>query len=210
MTVRLSYFNMTGLGEPIRLLLSYGNIKFEDRRVSKEDWPEMKRGMRWNQLPKLEIEGRELSQSKTICRYLAKKLNLCGKNEWDATYCDMMVDMLDDFRSRIVTVYYTPDSEQREKELEKLRLDFVPTALAKFEEQVAENGGFFVGGKLTWPDIVFLAFTDYAGQMLKCDVVSNFPKLSALCNYVMSQPGISRYFKTRPPQPEDMRKIFAY
>lgn len=38
----LTYFNIKALGEPIRLLLSYGKIDFEDRRIEKEDWPKVK------------------------------------------------------------------------------------------------------------------------------------------------------------------------
>lgn len=36
---KLTYFNMTGLGEPIRMLFAYGGIKYEDNRIETEDWP---------------------------------------------------------------------------------------------------------------------------------------------------------------------------
>lgn len=36
------YFNVKALGEPLRFLLSYGNIKFEDVRISREEWPALK------------------------------------------------------------------------------------------------------------------------------------------------------------------------
>jgi hypothetical protein len=39
---KLTYFNLKALGEPIRFLLSYGNIPFEDKRIEKEDWPKVK------------------------------------------------------------------------------------------------------------------------------------------------------------------------
>lgn len=38
----LSYFNIKALAEPIRLLLSYGKIDFEDRRIEREEWPKVK------------------------------------------------------------------------------------------------------------------------------------------------------------------------
>lgn len=43
---KLTYFNLTGLGEPIRLMLAYGNIKYEDCRLTKEEWASMKPGTR--------------------------------------------------------------------------------------------------------------------------------------------------------------------
>lgn len=39
---KLTYFDFTGLGEPIRFLLSYGGLDFEDHRVTKDDWPSFK------------------------------------------------------------------------------------------------------------------------------------------------------------------------
>lgn len=39
---KVTYFNITALGEPIRFLLSYGGIEFEDCRVEMEQWPQIK------------------------------------------------------------------------------------------------------------------------------------------------------------------------
>lgn len=39
---KLTYFNITALGEPIRFLLNYGRIEFEDCRVEMEQWPQLK------------------------------------------------------------------------------------------------------------------------------------------------------------------------
>lgn len=41
-TYKLTYFNVTALGEGIRLLLSYGGQKFEDVRIESEEWPKIK------------------------------------------------------------------------------------------------------------------------------------------------------------------------
>lgn len=42
MAYKLTYFNLMGLGEPIRYLLHYGGINFEDVRVNFEEWPTVK------------------------------------------------------------------------------------------------------------------------------------------------------------------------
>lgn len=39
---KIIYFNVKALAEPMRFLLSYGNIDFEDVRVEKDDWPALK------------------------------------------------------------------------------------------------------------------------------------------------------------------------
>lgn len=42
---KVQYFPITALGEPIRFLLSYGGIEFEDERIEKEKWPAVKPSM---------------------------------------------------------------------------------------------------------------------------------------------------------------------
>lgn len=44
-TYKLTYFPIEALGEPIRWLLSYGNLEFEDIRINREDWPKIKPSM---------------------------------------------------------------------------------------------------------------------------------------------------------------------
>lgn len=39
---KVIYFNVKALAEPMRFLLAYGNIDFEDVRIEKENWPALK------------------------------------------------------------------------------------------------------------------------------------------------------------------------
>lgn len=41
-TYTLSYFDIRGRAEPIRMLFMLAEVKFTDRRVSYADWPDMK------------------------------------------------------------------------------------------------------------------------------------------------------------------------
>jgi prostaglandin-H2 D-isomerase / glutathione transferase len=42
MAYKLFYFNVKALAEPIRFILSYGKVDFEDIRYSHEEWPKYK------------------------------------------------------------------------------------------------------------------------------------------------------------------------
>ncbi|XP_047535693.1 glutathione S-transferase 2-like isoform X2 [Vanessa atalanta] len=55
-TVKVYYFQLKAAGESIRLLLAYGGQEFEDIRVAREDWPELKPSMPFGQMPVLEID----------------------------------------------------------------------------------------------------------------------------------------------------------
>lgn len=39
---KLTYFPVKALGEPLRMLMSYGGDDFEDYRFKIEDWPSIK------------------------------------------------------------------------------------------------------------------------------------------------------------------------
>lgn len=51
------------------------------------------------QLPLLEYNGLKLFQTVPICRYLAKKFKLDGKDDEDSVRCDIAVDTVQDLRS---------------------------------------------------------------------------------------------------------------
>ena len=44
-TYKLMYLNATGIGEPIRFLLNHCGIKFEDMRITFDEWPKYKPSM---------------------------------------------------------------------------------------------------------------------------------------------------------------------
>lgn len=49
-------------------------------------------------LPVLEVEGKRLDQSLSICRFVAKRVGLCGSNNFEDLEIDIVVDTINDFR----------------------------------------------------------------------------------------------------------------
>lgn len=60
--------------------MKLGGQSFEDKRLTFEEWPEVKQTFPFEQIPVLEVTENsktyQIAQSHAIERYLAKKLNL--------------------------------------------------------------------------------------------------------------------------------------
>lgn len=41
---KLTYFNLRGIGEPIRMLFKYAEVSFDEVQINAGDWYEVKKG----------------------------------------------------------------------------------------------------------------------------------------------------------------------
>ncbi|EZA51025.1 hypothetical protein DMN91_003160 [Ooceraea biroi] len=196
-TYKLTYFNVTGLGECIRYLLSQCGIKFEDVRINFDDWPKHKANMPMGQMPILEIDGKVYHQSKAISRFLAKKGKLYGANEIEAMEIDAVVDDIEDLRHALSVYYWEQDATFKAK-LKEIAYQKLPVYLDKLEAQVKNNGGHFVNGKLSWPDFLWAAYNQYLGVVLGGDPNKDHPELKKLVEKVQALPNIKAYREKRP------------
>lgn len=53
----------------------------------------------WGQVPVLEVDGKQLAQASALNRYLARRFNLVGENEYESAKCDEFVDAIKDYIS---------------------------------------------------------------------------------------------------------------
>ncbi|XP_071568381.1 glutathione S-transferase-like isoform X1 [Temnothorax nylanderi] len=196
-TYKLTYFNATGLGESIRYLLSHYGIKFEDVRVDFDDWTTYKPNMPMRQIPVLEIDGKQYHQSRAIGRFLAKKGNLYGSDDFEAMEIDAAVDSMDDCRLPLTLYYWEQDPDFKEK-LKETAFEKWSLFLDKFEDQVKKNGGYFVNGKLSWADFVWTGYCDYLSFILGGDPNKDHPALKKLVDKVRALPKIKAYIEKRP------------
>jgi glutathione S-transferase len=77
--IRLHYFDIRGLGEPIRLLLAIGGIQFEDLRYSADEYAasgELRASLPFGQMPALEVDGVFLAQTDSLMRFAARLARL--------------------------------------------------------------------------------------------------------------------------------------
>ncbi|XP_070500455.1 glutathione S-transferase-like [Chironomus tepperi] len=195
---KVFYFNVKALGEPLRFLLSYGNLPFEDVRISRNDWPALKPTMPMGQMPVLEVDGKRVHQSLAMCRYIAKQIGVAGKDAFEDLQIDALVDTINEFRLKIAIVSYEPDDAVKEKKMITLTQEVIPFYLTKMNVVAKENGGHLVLNRTTWADIYFAGIIDYLNYLTKLDLLENFPNLRQVVDNVLSNENIQKYIAQRP------------
>ncbi|CAH1366946.1 unnamed protein product [Tenebrio molitor] len=196
---KLTYFELEALAEPIRFLLNYGGIEFEDARFDFENWPQIKPNMPFGQVPILQHNGKVAHQSVAIARYVAKKVKLVGSDDWEDLEIDGVVDTVNDLRQKIALYSYEVDDIIRESRKEPLFKETIPYYLQRLDAIVKTNNGYLAVGKLTWADLYFVALLKYLNYMCGAnDIIADYPNLVALKNTVMEIPAIKAWVGKRP------------
>ncbi|KAF2904004.1 hypothetical protein ILUMI_02175 [Ignelater luminosus] len=195
---KLTYFPVKALGEPLRFLMSYGGIEFEDYRFERENWPNLKPNMPFGQVPVLEVNGKLAHQSVAMARYLAKQVKLVGKDDWEDLEIDAIVDTVNDLRHKIALYHYEQDAAIKESRKEPLFKETLPYYLERLDTIAKNNNGHLAVGKLTWADLYFVALLDTMNCYAQMDLTGNYPNLQTVKNNVLSVPAIKAWIEKRP------------
>jgi len=95
-SIKLTYFDIPGFGDPLRLTLAVGGIAFEDERLPADaaGYAEVARRraagtLPFGQVPVAEIDGRVYAQSNALVRYFGRLAGLYPDGV-DQLQCDMV------------------------------------------------------------------------------------------------------------------------
>lgn len=199
-TYKLMYFNIRGLAETARWLFALAGQDYEDYRFKDGEWPTVKPNTPCGQAPILVVDGKQLSQSKAIFRYLGKQFGLIGKCDWDQARGDMIADYVDDVRAPLLAMHRAEDEAKKKELMEKYK-ENLPTFLCNFEKLLKENkggDGYFVGDSVTWTDVSFVVNMNILKSAVGDDFLDSYPKLKALVQRVEALPAIAKWIKERP------------
>ncbi|KAJ2832305.1 hypothetical protein FBU31_002105 [Coemansia sp. 'formosensis'] len=160
----LRYFNVPGLAQTIRLLLTASNVKWTEEHP---EWPQEKPNQPFGRLPVLIQKSDDnetdlvLSESVTIERYLARTYGFLPADPRKAALQEQIRDRLTD----AILAFYMQWSSSDDKKEE---------LFAKFEGLLAKNievntqalrdngnNGHYFGSELTYVDIASYAFIKY-------------------------------------------------
>nr|CDJ94827.1 Glutathione S-transferase domain containing protein [Haemonchus contortus] len=197
---KLTYFDGRGPAEIIRQLFVVAGEDFEDVRVTFDDWPKLKEGMPFGQLPVLEIDGKQLCQSFAIVRYLAKQFGYAGKNAWEEASVDAIGDQFKDFFYNEIRPYIRTLLGFEKGDLAALEKSIVPAhgELFTFMTNFLKNNpsGYLVGDSLTWADL-YLAETATWNKKFP-NLYDGFPEVKAHVEKIRSIPELKKYIENRP------------
>ncbi|CAD5213733.1 unnamed protein product [Bursaphelenchus okinawaensis] len=201
----LTYFNFRGRGEPIRQILHYGKVPFEDTKVTMEQWggiKEDKKRFPYGQMPVFSIDGTLIAQSHSITRYVAAVAKVAGKNSVEAAEIDQVYELCREFADAItpyrrVCLGFLPgDKDQIYKEV------FVP-AVEKYcpmiQDHIGTNGFLHQGG-ISYADFYFSDLF-LSLQLMHPAIFDKYPKLVELKRKMLGLPELQDYFKQRGDQP---------
>ncbi|TFY64766.1 hypothetical protein EVJ58_g2389 [Rhodofomes roseus] len=168
--VELHYFAICGRGEPIRLLLEDAGVPYVENNdgdaffAKKWDLDEY----RFNQLPRLKVNGLNLAQLDAILRYIAKARGYGGNgNLEDEAVADMLAAACEDLNVAYLSKVYSPDASKSPK-------------------------GYFVYDHPSFAEF-HLYYLLFALSHLNPALLANFPALSAWRETMSARQGIKAY-----------------
>ncbi|XP_033644356.1 uncharacterized protein LOC117303993 [Asterias rubens] len=197
-TYKLTYFNARGLAELARLMFAEKGVEYEDVRIERDQWPDMKPNTPQGQLPILEVDGQVIPQSKAFCRYLAREFGFYGSTSLDTACVDVVCETIDDLLQGLRKFF----AEQNEEEKAKKKAEFYSDGgngqvVLKRLEKLLGNDDYFVENKLSLADFSMMMASDWYLRNSE-GAMDNFPTLLALRKRVMELPKIAKWIETRP------------
>ncbi|CAG7833428.1 unnamed protein product [Allacma fusca] len=197
---KLTYFNARGIAEPIRYIFAYAEVPYEDVRIEKESWPELKPNTPWGQIPTLETEGQVLAQSSTIARFLARKYDLVGSTDLEAAQCDELVDAIGDLKLEWKKFFLELDPEKRDELKKNLIGVQIRKYFTKFDSMIGSNpdGTHLVGKSFTWADFYVACYLEAVERTVDASILEEYPNLKGLKEEVNNIPQIKTWIESRP------------
>jgi glutathione S-transferase len=201
--LKLTYFDFDGgRGEPARLALHIGGVAFEDHRIAGKDWPAFRDKTPFLAIPTLEVDGRVVSQSNSINRYVGKLTGLYPKDDLQAFLCDEVMEAVEDLSTRIAQTIGLPE-DAKKKAREELAAGHVRRYLEQFQARLDAAGGeYFADRRLTVADLKVAMLI----RWLRSGVLDHIPKdlvdtvaprLVKHLERVTSHPKVVEYYQLR-------------
>jgi glutathione S-transferase len=188
----LTYFDVRGRCEVIRLILEETGTPYLERRIRVDEWAALKPSMPFGQVPLYEEGDLVIPQSHAIYRHLARKHGLYGKDERERIRCDIVEEVFVDAQNTLGTFFWNAKFQELRAEFERTTLQGLMLRLEQLFIQNDEGRGHWVGGALTYVDFCAWHFLDYV-RPFSVRTLEQFERLLAFKQRIEARPRIAAY-----------------
>ena len=191
--IKIIYFNEGGLAEPIRMILRYRGVNFEDIYITKEEWNNgEKEKQPWGKLPVVTIEKNNskevLCQSKSILKYFGNILNLNDDLYINRYKIDEFIETMDNTFNIFSSTNKLNLKDKIEERQKLCYKDGVFWYWLKLWNKKVKKNDFLVNSKMTIADLyVYSIFKIIFGGSLEginIKILNEFSNLKNYLNYI--------------------------
>ena len=199
----LIYFDVRARAECARMTLAYGGIPYnftDTQGYFGCDFMTAKTSgkLPWGQLPLLAVDGKLISQSGSINRYLASlvtKPDFIPKDPVKAALADALHETAQDlFRIMPIVNLWTEEKWREEKE--EYFTKPLPSKLPALVKMLGSQK-YFCGDAPTYADFALFTIMDLV-RLVEPGVVSQHSNIGAWMASVEQLPGVKEYLESRP------------
>lgn len=196
----LGYWNIRGLVAPIKYLLEYAGVEYEDKLYKCSPPPTFDRSEWLNEKFTLDLDFPNLpyyidgdvkiTQSPVIIRHLARKHGLAGKTEADQLRADLLHTQIYDYHMDYARTVYNPDFA----DLKEAYVKGLPDKL-KLLSQFLGDRKFVVGDYVTYADFLLFEFLEGQSHLVE-GLLKEYPILEQFHQRILALEAIDKYFKS--------------
>jgi len=214
----LGYWDIRGRAHPLRLILSYTGVKFDEKRYDLTDFSEwfekdkVQLPLDFPNLPYYIDEDVKLSQTLAILAYIGRKHGLDGSNAIERSTMDLAVEQTRDMFDTMVKIAYPPGNPFCGYQIdnvpeihEKERKAFAASLPAKLDalSNFLGNKNWIAGDRLTYADFHVYDVLDAVRLLFDPKHLNAFPKLVDYVKRLEGLKGVKEFMASSniPPMP---------
>lgn len=193
---KLTYFDFSASrGEECRLALHLADVPFEDERLARDQWAARKPTTPFGAVPVLTVENcGEIAQSNAILSFIGRAHGMLPADAFESARHEAVMCAVEDFRAQLNPSGRITDPVAKQAAREAFANDYLPTWAAAIEKQIATDGPFFGGTKISVADlklfIILRSIKDGTIDHVPVTSFLPFTRLERLYDAVRTHPGV--------------------
>lgn len=161
--LKLTYFDLTGRAEAVRLAFAIGDVPFEDERIGFPEFAKIKDSTPFGQLPLLTVDGEVHAQSLALLVYAGRLAGLYPKEPLAGLKVHEVMAGFEDMIAKIIPTNAEPDLAKKTAMRAEIAKTQIAPLAARLEKVVARHGmnGFAAGDKLSIADLSVYCWVNF-------------------------------------------------